>query len=79
MLYFNTFLYRMKKILIIFRDEGEPMADNTQVRELFRRVQHHQLQDKFKALDVRAELDGITYSEAANNLTSAVSKMLEYQ
>ena len=55
------------------------MADSTQVRELFRRVQHPQIQDTVKALEVRADLDSITPSEAANHLTAAVSKIPEYQ
>ena len=54
------------------------MADSTQVRELFSRVQHPQLQDTVKALEVRADLYGITYSEAANLLTATVSKIPEY-
>ena len=51
------------------------MADSTQVRELFRKVQDPQLQDTVKSLEVRAYLDGITYLEAANHLTAVVSKM----
>ena len=40
---FNTFLNMMQKMFNIFCDEGKPMADSTQLRELFRRVQHSQL------------------------------------
>ena len=76
---FNTFLDRMQKMFNIFCDEGEQMADSTQVRELFRRVQHQQLQDTVKALEVKDELDGITYSEASNHLTASVSNIPEYQ
>ena len=72
---FNKFLDRMQKILNIFRDKGEQMANITQVRKLFRRVQHPQLQDTFKALEVRSDLYGITYSEEANHLTAAVSNI----
>ena len=55
------------------------MADSMQVREIFRRFQHPQLQDMVKALEDRYELDWIAYSEAANQLTAAVSNMPEYQ
>ena len=55
------------------------MADSTQVSELFRRVQHPQLQYMVKALEVRADLDVIKYSEATNHLTAAVSNIPEYQ
>ena len=58
---FNTFLDKMQKIFTIFCNEEEPMADSTQVRELFRKVQDPQLQDTVKSLEVRAYLDGITY------------------
>ena len=54
------------------------MSDSTQVRKLFRRVQHPQLQDTVKALEFRSYLDGIKYSEAANHLITAVSNMNEY-
>ena len=59
----------------IFRDEGGMMADSMQVRELFRRVQHPKLQDTVKDLEVRSELYGIAYSEAANHITANLSKM----
>ena len=55
------------------------MSDSTQVRKLFRRVQHPQLQDTVKALEFRSYLDGIKYSEAANHLTAPVLKIPEYQ
>ena len=54
------------------------MTNSTKLRELFRRVQHPQLQDTVKVIEVRAELDGITYSEAANHIISAVSKIPKY-
>ena len=66
-------------MLNIFRDEEEPISDSTQICELFRRVQHPQLQYKVKALEVRSDLDGITYLEAANNSTAAVPKISDYQ
>ena len=76
---FNTFLDKMQKMFNIFRNEEEPMADRTQVHELFWKVQHPQLQDTVKSLEVRDDLDGITYSEVDNHLTAVVSKMPEYQ
>ena len=55
------------------------MADITQVRKLFQRIQHPQLQDTVKVVEVRAELDGTPYSETANHFTAVVSNMPEYQ
>lgn len=51
------------------------MADSMQVREQFRRVQQPQLQYTVKDLEVRSDLDGITYSDVANQLTASVSKI----
>ena len=63
----------------IFKEECEQLTENAKVRELFKRVQHTQLQDTVKAVRVRYDLDGITYTEASNHLTAAVSKLPEFQ
>ena len=69
----------MKKMFNIFCDEGGTMAGSTQVHELSRRVQQPQLQYTVKALELRSDLHGITYSEADNHITATVSKISEYQ
>ena len=76
---FCTFLDRMQKMFNIFKEEGEQLTENAKVRELFKHVQHTQLQDTVKALHVRYNLDGITYTEVANHLTAAVSELPEFQ
>ena len=48
------------------------------MQQLVKRVQHPQLQDTVKALEVGYELDIMSYSEAYNHLTAAVSKIPEY-
>ena len=63
----------------IFRDERELMSNSTDVRELFRRVQHPELQNTVKALEFREDLEGIKYLEADNHLTAAVYKIPENQ
>ena len=75
----STFLDRMQKMFNIFKEEGEQLTENAKVRELFKRVQHTQLQDTVKTLHVRYDLDGITYTQAANHLTTAVSELPEFQ
>ena len=55
------------------------MSENSKVRDLLKRVQHPELKDTIKALEVRFDIDGLNYTEAANHLTSAVSKLSEYQ
>ena len=75
----STFLDRMQKMFNIFEEEREQFTENAKVRELFRHVQHMQLQDTVKAMHVRYDHDGITYTEAANHLTAAVSELPEFQ
>ena len=76
---FSTFLDMMQKMFNIFKEEREQLTENVKVRELFKCVQHTQLQDTVKALHVRYDLDGITNTEAANHLTAAVSELPEFQ
>ena len=75
---FSTFLDHMQKMFNIFQEEGEELTENAKVRELLKRVQNNQLQDTVKALWVWFDLDGISYTETANHLTSAVSELPEY-
>ena len=75
---FSTFLDRMQKMFNIFQEEGEEPTENAKVRELLKHVQNNQLQDTVKALRVWFDLDRISYTEAANHLTSAVYEHPEY-
>ena len=63
----------------IYKEEGEQLTENAKVRELFKHVQHMQLQDTVEALHVCYDFDGITYTEAVNHLTAAVSELPEFQ
>ena len=49
---FTTFLDHMQKMFNIFQEEGEELSENAKLQELFKRVQHPQLQDTVKALKV---------------------------
>ena len=69
----------MEQMFNIFKEEGEQLTENAKVRELFKCVQRTQLQDTVKALCVRFDLDGITYTEAVNHLTAPVSELPKYQ
>ena len=75
----ETFLDRMQKMFNIYKEEGEEMTENAKLRELFKRTKHPQLTESVKALEVRYDMDGIPYTQAANHLTAAVSKLLDYQ
>ena len=75
----ETFLDRMQKMFNIYKEEGEEMTENAKLRELFKRTKHPQLTESVKALEVRYDMDGLTYTQAANHLTAAVSKLPDYQ
>ena len=62
----------------IYEEEQEEFSENAKIRELFKRVQHTQLQDTVKALKVRFDMEGLTYTQAANHLTAAVSELPEF-
>ena len=74
----SIFLDRMQKMFNIYEGEGEEFTENAKLCELFKRAQHPQLQDTIKALKVRFDMEGITYTQAANHLTAAVSELPEY-
>ena len=62
----------------IYEEEQEEFSENAKIRELFKRVQHPQLQDTVEALKVRFNMEGLTYTQAANHLTVAVSELPEF-
>ena len=41
----SIFLDRMQNMVNIYEEEGEEFTENAKLRELFKRVQHPQLQD----------------------------------
>ena len=74
---FSVFLDRMQRMFNIYKEEQEEFSENAKIRELFKWVQHPQLQDTVKALKVRFDMEGLTYTQAANHLTATVSKLPE--
>ena len=55
------------------------MTENAKLRELFKGTKHPQLTESVKALEVCYDMDGLTYNQAANHLTAAISKLPDYQ
>ena len=55
------------------------MTENAKLRELFKRTKHTQLTESVKAFEVRYDMDGLTYTQAANHLTAAVSQLPDHQ
>ena len=77
-LVFSVFLDRMQHMFKIYEEEQEEFSENAKIRDFFKQVQHPQLQDTVKALKVRFDMEGLTYTQAANHLTVAVSKLPEF-
>ena len=75
---FSIFLDRMQRVFNIYEEEQEEFSENAKIRELFKRVQHPQLQDTVKALKVHLNMEGLTYTQAANHLTAAISELPEF-
>jgi hypothetical protein len=76
---FETFLNQCQKMFIIYEKEGEPMSDEAKVRFLFRKVQHASLRSSIDALKAQQTAGtDITYTMAANHLSTAVSELPEY-
>lgn len=76
---FETFLTQCKKMFNIYDTEGEPMAEDAKIRFLFKRIHHEKLKASVEAL--RAQITAgvnITYTMAANHLSTAVSEFPEY-
>ena len=76
---FENFLTQIKKMFNIYEKEDEPMAEDAKVRFLFKRVQHSGLQAAIEALKAQ-QIAGtvVTYTMAANHLSTAVSELPEY-
>ena len=75
----ETFLDWMQKMFNIFKEEGDEMMENAKLRELFKHTKHTQLTESVKALEVHYDMDGLTYTQAANHVTAEVSKLPDYQ
>ena len=75
---FSIFLDQMQKMFKIYEEEREELTKNAKLRELFKQVQHPQLQDTIKALKVCFDMEGIMHTQAANHLTAVVSELPEY-
>ena len=75
---FENFLTKCQKMFNIFEKQGEPMGNDARVRFLFKHVQHPDLEAPIEALKVlQSGGEIITYTRAANHLSTHVSNMKE--
>ena len=76
---FEIFLTRCQKMFNIYEKEGEEMSDDAKVRFLFKKIQHSGLRGTIDALKATQTTGAdITYTMAANHLSTAVSELPEY-
>ena len=78
-LQFSTFLDKLQKMFNIFEEEKEEISEQAKVRMLLKKIEHPQLQDAVGALRVRAQIEGITFTECANHLSAIVSELPGHQ
>ena len=57
---FSFLLDWMQHMFNIYKEEQEEFSENAKIRELFKWVQHPQLQDTIKALKVHFDMEGLT-------------------
>jgi hypothetical protein len=76
---FSTFLDKIQTMFNIFETEGEPVQEQAKVRMLLKKVEHPQLQTAVGTLRVRAQMDGVSFTECANHLSAIVSELPDYQ
>ena len=75
----ETFLTQCQKMFNIYEKEGEEISDEAKVRFLFRKVQHSGLRSYINALKATQTTGTvISYTMAANHLSTAVSELPEY-
>jgi hypothetical protein len=75
----SSFLDKLQKMFNIFDEEGEPISETAKVRLLLKKVEHPQLQDAIGALRVRSAIDGITFTECANQLAALFSELPDHR
>ena len=75
---FETFLTQCQKMYNIYEKQDEPMAEDAKLRFLFQRIQHPDLKHAIEALKVRLATETLSYTQAANHLSTAVSELPEY-
>ena len=77
---FETFLTSSKKMFNIYQKEGEAMKEDAKLRFLFDKTQHPSLTATVAVLEAPITAGAtISYTTAANHLSTAVSKLTEFQ
>ena len=76
---FENFLTGCQKMFNIYEKENEPMTDDAKTRFLFKQVQNANLRGAIEALKAQQTAGvNVTYTMAANHLSTAVSELPEF-
>ena len=71
---FNHFLQKLTKMFLIFKDEGEPVAEEAKIRILFEKINHPELKQAVAALEVQHDMNKMSFDQITNHLATKVSK-----
>uniref|UniRef100_A0A7S0GE90 Uncharacterized protein n=1 Tax=Proboscia inermis TaxID=420281 RepID=A0A7S0GE90_9STRA len=76
---FKTFLTQCQKMYNILEIEGDAMSEEAKLRFLFQKIQYQDLHTAIQVLrTMLITNDSISYTQAANHLSTAVSELSEY-
>ena len=58
---FSQLFHKLSKILLIFKDEKESMAEKSKIMMLFEKTNHLELKQDIAALEVQHDMSKMTY------------------
>ena len=75
---FNKFLDSLQRMFTIFDEEGEPLSERAKVDELLSKVQSTALAAAVASLRYQLNTVGVSFTVAANHLSSELSQSTDY-
>ena len=76
---FENFLTQCQKMYLIYEKKGETMSEEAKILFLFKKVQHTGIKSAVESLKAQMNAGtNVTYTMAANHLSTAVSELPEY-
>ena len=76
---YESFLAKLQKMFNIFQDEGEPLEESAKTRLLLKKIQNPNLSQAVSALRIRDNMEGISFTEAANHIATEIANLQETQ
>ena len=72
---FNQFLQKLSKILLIFKEEKEPISKESEIRMLFEKINNPELKKPIAALEVQHNTNKMSCMQITNHLATKVSNV----